>query len=122
MDYIIYTTEGYTQSPTNQDVENCQIIDFLDNDNSNKAEVLSEYLQHDKYPIETGFDRDKMKVVSCIDDETLAALRNVVSYLWKNEKRHYEECPYSEKENHIFNQIITLAYYLDKDNNYLVDM
>ena len=119
MDYIVYTTEGFTQSPTGVDVENCQIIDFIYDDNSVKEEVIYEYLQSDDFCLKSGFNKDKLKVVSCINDETLGALYDVVRYLWNKEKKDFQEVKDEKKADHIFNKIETLAYYLDKDYNKL---
>ncbi|HQP03329.1 MAG TPA: hypothetical protein PLP11_01880 [Bacteroidales bacterium] len=115
MDYIIYTTEGYTESPNNTIIENCQIIDFIFDDNSIKEEVIDEFIQNNNLIEEWGFDKDKLKVLACIDDETLSALQQLVNYCWRDEKLHFNESSKKEQKNHIFNQISKLAYYLDKD-------
>lgn len=35
--YIFYTTEGFTQDSKNNDIENCQIIDWVEGKNSKDA-------------------------------------------------------------------------------------
>lgn len=44
MDYVIYTTEGFTQSPNGTDIENCQILAFVNGFDGTARECLDEYL------------------------------------------------------------------------------
>jgi hypothetical protein len=48
-----------------------------------------------------------------MDIETMEALRQVVDYLWADEKRHYEED--NKPAGHIFETVQKLATYLDAE-------
>lgn len=116
MDYIIYTLEGFTQSPTFDDVENCQIIDFIyDENNLKKAEVINKYLQSNDFCLKSGFNKCHLKVAYRINEKALSALDDVLGYLWEKEKKDYEECEDDKRASHIFKKIEILAHYLDKD-------
>lgn len=39
-EYMIYTLQGFTQSPTNEQVENCQILGFVEADDAEQARLM----------------------------------------------------------------------------------
>lgn len=67
-EYIFYTLEGYTISPTNIEVENCQLLGFAKGENSQDA--LANLIIENQWIIEYGFNVDKIisrQVVSQTD-------------------------------------------------------
>lgn len=57
-EYIFYTTEGFTQDPEGDDVENCQLIGraFGNNENEAKNNLLKENLWIEEH----GFDKEML--------------------------------------------------------------
>jgi hypothetical protein len=51
-----------------------------------------------------------------MDCETMEALRNVIEYLRESERNSYDEASESEKETHIYRDVLTLERYLDGDD------
>ncbi len=94
MKYIVYTIEGYTELPVGTEVENCQIVDFVDKTCENEAEILKQYAE--KFKIR----QDLLRVIPWVDSDTISDIKQVMSYLWEIEQKHFEE---SEKpSDHIF--------------------
>lgn len=52
--YIFYTSEGLTQTPDNDDIENCQVIDWAKGKNSEEA--FRNMKNESKHLKETDFD------------------------------------------------------------------
>lgn len=53
--FLIYTAEGYTESPTSKHVENCQILGKVD---SNSKEDAIDALFEKEFWITSGFSKD----------------------------------------------------------------
>lgn len=114
MDYIIYTAEGYTQTPNGNETNNCQILDFVYNTNLMKTEVVELFLNN--FPVkETELSKKEIKVINRIDEATKEAMYEIVKYLWETEERNYEESSEKDKTNHIFNYLRILAHYFGKE-------
>ena len=98
-EYIFYTTEGRTIAPNeNIEVKNCQVLGRVFGSTPNEAQT--NLLKEKPWITEAGFIRSEFFIKQLLTDEQREAIREVLNYLWEDEKRHYEEC--EEPENHIF--------------------
>lgn len=52
-EYIIYTTEGFTQDPNGNDIENCQVLGIAKG--NDKVEAKDNLLKENPWIIEAGF-------------------------------------------------------------------
>ncbi len=57
-EYIFYTFEGFTQSPTGKDVENMQVLGFECGDSQESAKAI--LLSNNKWIEECGYDETKI--------------------------------------------------------------
>ena len=57
-EFIFYTFEGYTESPTGKMVENLQILGFEDGENENEA--FQTLINNNQWIIKSGFNKDKI--------------------------------------------------------------
>lgn len=67
-EYLFYTFEGNTTSPTNRDVENCQLLGRETGENYSQAE--EKLLQNNPWIEETGFDIDEIYHFQIVSDRT----------------------------------------------------
>lgn len=86
MKYIVYTTAGYTELPNGAEKDNCQIIDFLEDTQEAEADIKARYAK------ELDIRYDQIILHPFIDKKTINAIRDVISYMWEDEERNYEEC------------------------------
>lgn len=56
-EYMIYTLEGFTQSPTNEHVENCQILGFVEANSIEQARII--LMEENPGIMKSGFNIDK---------------------------------------------------------------
>lgn len=49
-----------------------------------------------------------------MNDNELCALRSVIDYLWKDEKKNYAERDHGKDDHHIYLDLVTLKEYLDR--------
>ncbi len=111
MKYIVYTTDGYTELPTGVERENCQIVDFVEDTAETASDIKARYVK------QAGIRPDSLMVVPFVDDKTVKAIQDVLSYLWEDEERHYEEWfdensdidNSNNSQNHIFISLKTIA-------------
>ena len=96
-EFVFYTFEGYTESPTEQTVENLQILGFEKGVNEKQAK--ENLISQCGWIKETGFDNYEIESRQLLDDELKGLIKILIHYNWKNEEKHYEEAP---TENHIF--------------------
>ena len=79
-EYIFYTTEGYTQSPKGEDLENCQLLGSAHGSDSHKAMLA--LLKSNPWITEHGFNPKNIlfKELSPIADaeETLSFLTSLL--------------------------------------------
>lgn len=100
-EYVFYTYEGYTESPSNKECENMQIIGFESgNDNLYAKRKLVETRSWIK---ELNFDVNKIESKQLLTEDNKKAIKTIVEYLWKDEKKLFEESGYPK--NHIFNTL-----------------
>ena len=105
-EYIFYTTEGRAEAPNpDADVDNCQFLGRATGKDSARAK--ERLLKDNPWIEESGFDPGEILCEQIITDSQRQDIATVVEYLWKDEKRHYEECrgtdPADKCEGHIFN-------------------
>ena len=99
-EYIIFTTEGYTEAPNNNvEVNNCQLLGRTKG--KNKEEAINNLLIENAWISECGFSKESFIVEQIVTKEMSADIQKVVEYLWDDEERHYQECGNYPK-NHIF--------------------
>lgn len=83
MDYIIYTSEGFTQAEDGSDIENCQILDFQYNSPLTKQECKRNYLSiysNNK----TGLNDHELQIAIRISDDLCLAMRELITYILQN--------------------------------------
>lgn len=56
--YVFYTEEGYTVSPSGEDVENFQILGF--EDGNSLKEAFKTLLDYNTWILESGFSEEKI--------------------------------------------------------------
>ena len=95
--YIFYTMEGYTESPTNERVENIQLLGR--GVGKNKADALEAFLIQNPWITESGFKREEIIAEQVLNEELKSNIKKVIEYLWEDEKKHYEE---DKVKNHIY--------------------
>lgn len=66
-EYIFYTTEGTTFAPDQSEIDNCQILAFIDAPNLSKAKEL--LLQENPWIVEAGFSIDEIAVKQVLTKE-----------------------------------------------------
>ena len=95
--FVFYTYEGYTKSPTGETVENIQLLGFESGINEvfAKEKLISEC----RWIEEKGFDKYKIEAKQLLDDDLKDLIKRLINYNWESERKHYEEDPNS---NHIF--------------------
>ncbi|MBQ2740248.1 MAG: hypothetical protein IJF39_01330 [Clostridia bacterium] len=57
-EFIFYTFEGYTESPTGKVLENLQILGFEKGKNENEA--FTALINNNQWIIKSGFNKDKI--------------------------------------------------------------
>ncbi len=87
--YIFFTTEGYSESPTAQSIENAQMLGRASGNNISSA--LDSLLDENPWILESGFVREKIFAEQIFDKKTKNNIKTVINYLWKDEQKHYEE-------------------------------
>lgn len=99
-EYIFYTTEGVTLPPNeDEDIDNCQILGFVEAKNSSEAMDL--LLKNNPWIVEAGFSRREIMVKQVLTNEQIKDIQAIVDYNWTDEEKHYEECG-EYPTNHIF--------------------
>lgn len=101
-EYLFYTAEGATYSPNiTTDIENCQLLGY--SKGKDKSTALQNLLIENPWIEESQFDISKFMGVQIFSQDAKQALRKLVDYLWKEEKKHFEES--GKPKDHIFNII-----------------
>lgn len=81
-EYIIYTTEGYTTSPNNNNVENCQVLGSVLGENVDDAQ--KNLIKENPWIKKCGYDISKTICKQLITDEIkylLKSNQNEIEYL-----------------------------------------
>ncbi len=66
MNYIIYTDEGHTETPSGHEIENCQILYFLYNTTISKKEILEMYIK-EQHPERFGYNLSHLRIKAILD-------------------------------------------------------
>ena len=111
-EFIIYTTEGFTQDPNGNDIENCQVLGITQG--KDEGEAKDNLLKNNPWIAEAGFSRSKFIVRQLLTNDEHTAIKEVLDYLWEDEERHFEE--WGEPENHIFHILKQLKHLISKDD------
>ena len=96
-EYVFYTFEGYTESPTGKEVENIQLLGF--ESGKNKEEAKRNLIKKRGWIVENGFDEHQIESKQLLSDKEKELIKKLIDYNWAEEKKHYEEAPV---QNHIF--------------------
>lgn len=97
-EYIFYTTEGFTQAPNENNVDNCQVLGKAFG--KNEKEARYNLLKENPWIEESGFNTTEFIVKQLLSEEQKADIKAIVDYLWKDECKHFQEL-YNPKE-HIY--------------------
>ena len=97
-EYIFYTTEGFTQAPNGNDVENCQVLGRAFGKNAKEARC--NLLKENPWIEEVEFDMEDLLVKQLLTEGQKADIKAVVDYLWEDEHKHFQEEHYPK--NHIY--------------------
>ena len=95
--YFFYTFEGYTESPNNKHIENMQVLGRASG--LDYTQALDNLLRENEWITDSGFNKDSIIAEQILDDKLKENINNVIHYLWKDEKKHYEK---DKCENHIY--------------------
>ena len=96
-EFIFYTFEGYTESPTGKQVENIQILGFDEGKNAKQART--NLLKERPWIVENGFDEREIICKQLLDNKTKDLIKRLIDYNWDAEQKHYEE---DSVPDHIF--------------------
>ena len=115
-EYMLYTFEGFTQSPNKTDCENLQILGFEKAENLEIAK--SHLLANNEWILKYGFNTEKILSKKILTGESLASIKTVVDYIWEDEEKDYEECLVSGKnvDNHILKHLRKLKLLTEENN------
>jgi len=94
-EYIFYTTEGFTQGPNGNDVENCQVLGRTFG--KNEKEARCNLLKDNPWIEEAEFDTTDLIVKQLLTEEQKADIKAVVDYLWENEYKHFQKSHYPKE-------------------------
>lgn len=64
--YVVYTTEGYTETPKGREVENCQILAILDTDSIDRDEIIAMLTPLGEHMKD--YSKDKIIIRECFDN------------------------------------------------------
>lgn len=86
--YIFYTLEGFTQSPTNEDCNNIQILGF--ENGNNQSEAMNNLITENKWIEKLGFDITEIQVKQLLTDENKQDIKTVIDFISNNKQRDLE--------------------------------
>jgi hypothetical protein len=107
--FILYTDEGYTISPSGQELESLQILGF--EEAKNIKDGIQLLLENNPWIDKSGFKTESIKSHIILDKNSLSEIKSLIDYLYENEKKHFEES--DNPENHIFLKLKRLKSLLD---------
>ena len=88
-EYVFYTFEGYTESPTGKECENIQLLGF--EYGRNKKSAKKKLVETREWIEELDFDVEEIESKQLLTDENKNDIKTVIEYLWNNEQKHFEE-------------------------------
>lgn len=86
--YIFYTLEGFTQSPTNEDCNNIQILGF--ENGNNQCEAMNNLITENKWIEKLGFDITEIQAKQLLTDENKQDIKTVIDFISNNKQRDLE--------------------------------
>lgn len=98
--YIFYTNEGFTNSPTNKRLGNLQILGAENGKNLNYA--LTNLLKNNPWIEESGFNKEKIMHHKILNKQAENNLQLIVDYMWNDEQKHFEEYDEEKPKDHIY--------------------
>lgn len=97
-EYVFYTFEGFTRSPSGEDCENIQLLGF---ECGKDAEEAKKRLVETEEWIEgLGFDAEEIKSKQLLTEENKEDITTLIDYLLEAGERHSGEC--GRTNNHVF--------------------
>ena len=87
--YVFYTFEGYTESPTGKECENIQLLGF--EYGRDKKAAKKELIETREWIEELDFDIEEIEAKQLLTEENKKDIKTIIEYLWKDEKKHFEE-------------------------------
>lgn len=87
-EYIVYTTQGYTLGP-DADVNNCQILGFIEALSENDA--IKRLFENNEWIEEAGFSIDKTTARPLLTSSIKDDIRVIVDYLLKGENIDFQK-------------------------------
>lgn len=87
-EYVFYTFEGYTESPTNKECENIQLLGF--ECGKDKVDAKQKLVETREWIEELDFDIEEIESKQLLTDENKNDIKTVIEYLWNNEQKHFE--------------------------------
>lgn len=110
-EYIFYTSEGYTISPNNNELDSLQILGFEKGNNFEEAK--QNLINNNPWIIDSGFNLDEIKSKIIIDEKSNKLISEIIDYLYKDEEKHFEES--DKPEDHIFLKIKDLKNFIENN-------
>ena len=100
-EYVFYTFEGYTESPSNKECENIQLLGF--ECGKDKVDAKQKLVETRGWLKKLDFDVNEIESRQLLTEENKKCIKAIVEYLWKDEEKHFEEsgCP----KNHIYDTL-----------------
>lgn len=111
-EYIIYTTAGFTESPTSEEVDNCQVLGRVNA--ADKDSAIDVLYEENKWIEELGFARDEGETIveQLITPAQRKDIITVINYLLKDDGHHFEEEEHPVPD-HIFNTVVRLKKFVE---------
>ena len=97
-EYVLYTFEGFTQSPSGKDCENIHLLGFeCGKDVEDAIKMLAET---EKWIEELDFDVEEIKGKQLLTKGNKEDIKTLIDYLWTDEEKNFEECGFPQ--DHIY--------------------
>ena len=110
MKYLFYTSDGYTESPNGNTVENLQVLGEAEGCSVNEA--YNKLVENNDWIVSGDFTPENTYYKMIVTQEIISHIQTVIDYLWKDEKKHYEE-EGAEEKNHIFSYLKNVSKYFN---------
>ncbi len=82
MEVIFYTTDGYTQTPNETDIENLQVLGI--ESGTNKIDALNNLLDNNSWILEDGYELCNVTSKIIIDYSTRNDIKSLIKYIKDN--------------------------------------
>jgi len=103
-EYIFYTSEGFTISPNDSELDSLQILGF--ENGKNVEDAKAKLFIENPWINESGFNDEEIKHKMIVDKEFIKNVNQIIEYLYADEQKHFQES--EEPENHIFKTLKAL--------------